>query len=136
MSEQNKQIARHYFEGLDAQKSPPAEWVTPDFVLHIAGSPDMDLNAAREFSVGLVTAVPNLTHPIVELIAEGDKVSYRGRYEGTQSAPYLGAMGPSGVLSATGAGVMRIAEGKVAELWIWPDTMTVLQQLGVLPQQS
>jgi hypothetical protein len=45
-------------------------------------------------------------------------------------------MGPSGVLSATGAGVMRIAEGKVAELWIWPDTMTVLQQLGVLPQQS
>ena len=136
MSEQNKQIARHYFEGLDAQKSPPAEWVTPDFVLHIAGSPDMDLNAAREFSVGLVTAVPNLTHPIVELIAEGDKVSYRGRYEGTQSAPYLGAMGPSGVLSATGAGVFRIADGKVAELWIWPDTMTVLQQLGVLPQQG
>jgi predicted ester cyclase len=136
MSEQNKQIVRHDFEGLDAQKSLPAEWVTQDFVLHSAGSPDMDLNAAREFSVGLVTAVPNLTHPIAELIAEGDNVSYRGRYEGTQSAPYLGAMGPSGVLSATGAGVMRIAEGKVAELWIWPDTMTVLQQLGVLPQQS
>ncbi len=96
----------------------------------------MNLNAALEFSVGLVTAVPNLTHPIVELVAEGDKVSYRGRYEGTQSAPYLGAMGPSGVLSATGAGVFRIADGKVAELWIWPDTMTVLQQLGVLPQQG
>jgi predicted ester cyclase len=136
MSEQNKQIARQYFEGLDAQKSPPAEWVTPDFVLHIAGTPDMDLKAAQTFSIGLVTAVPNLTHPIVELIAEGDKVSYRGRYEGNQTAPYLGAMGPDGVLSATGAGVLRIADGKVAEIWIWPDTMTVMQQLGALPPQG
>tara|TARA_R110002020_G_scaffold178334_7_gene371352 strand:+ start:2317 stop:2727 length:411 start_codon:yes stop_codon:yes gene_type:complete len=135
MSEQNKQIARHYFAGLDAQKSPPAEWVTPDFVLHIAGSPAMDLKAAQQFSVALVAAVPNLTHPIVELIAEGDKVCYRGRYEGVQSAPYLGAMGASGVLSATGAGMLRIANGKVAEIWIWPDTMTVMQQLGVLPEQ-
>jgi predicted ester cyclase len=136
MSEENKRIARAYFEGLDAQKSPPAELVTADFVLHIAGNPDMDLKTAKEFTVGLVTAVPNLTHPIVELIAEGDKVCYRGRYEGTQSAPYLGATGPTGRLSATGAGVLRIANGKVAEVWIWPDTMTVMQQLGVLPQPN
>jgi len=136
MSEQNKQIARQYFAGLDEQKAPPAEWVTPDFVLHIAGSPDMDLAAARGFTAELVAAVPNLSHPIVELIAEGDKVSYRGRYEGNQTAPYLGAMGASGVLSATGAGVLRIADGKVAEIWIWPDSMTVMQQLGVLPSQG
>jgi predicted ester cyclase len=136
MSEVNKQIARRYFEALDAEKTPPADLCTADFVLHIAGSPDMDMKAAKEFTKDLISAVPDLTHPIMELIAEGDKVSYRGRYEGTQTGPYMGARGPSGRLSATGAGVLRIANGKVAEVWIWPDSMTIMQQLGVLPQQG
>ena len=33
-------------------------------------------------------------------------------------------------------GTLRIADGKVAEVWIWPDSMTIMQQLGVLPEQS
>lgn len=136
MSEENKQIARAYFEGLDAEKSPPAPWCTPDFVLHIAGTPDMDLATAKTFTKDLIAAVPDLTHPVIELVAEGDKVCYRGRYEGTQTGSYLGAAQTSGRLSATGMGMLRIAGGKVAEVWIWPDTMTIMQQLGVLPTQS
>jgi predicted ester cyclase len=136
VSEQNKQIVRDYFAALDAEKSPPASLCTPDFVLHIAGTPDMDIATAKDFTKDLIAAVPDLNHPIVELIAEGDKVCYRGGYEGTQTGPYLGAAQTSGTLSATGMGMLRIADGKVAEVWIWPDTMTVLQQLGVLPAPS
>jgi predicted ester cyclase len=136
MSEENKQIARRYFEGLDAQKSPPAELCTPDFVLHIAGSPDMDIASARRFTAALIAAVPDLAHPLVELVAEGDKVCYRGRYQGTQVGPYQGATGRTGRLSATGMGMLRIAGGKVAEVWIWPDSMTIMQQLGVIPEQA
>ncbi|MDQ7909870.1 ester cyclase [Phytohabitans sp. ZYX-F-186] len=136
MLEENKRIARAYFEALDAEKSPPASICTPDFVLHIAGNPDMDMATAKTFTKDLVAAVPDLSHPIVELVAEGDKVCYRGRYEGTQTGSYLGAAQTSGQLSATGMGMLRIADGKVAEVWIWPDTMTVMQQLGVLPPQS
>ncbi len=136
MSEENKAVARRYFEELDAQKSPPAALCTPEFVLHIAGSPDMSITAAAEFTDALIAAVPDLAHPLVELVAEGDKVCYRGRYEGTQTGPYLGARGRSGRLSATGMGMLRIADGKVAEVWIWPDSMTIMQQLGVLPEQG
>lgn len=132
MSEENKQIARAYFEALDAEKSPPASICTPDFVLHIAGNPDMDIATAKEFTKELVAAVPDLHHPIVELVAEGDKVCYRGRYEGTQTGSYLGAAQTSGRVSATGMGMLRIADGKVAEVWIWTDSMTVMTQLGVL----
>jgi predicted ester cyclase len=136
MSEDNKRIARAYFEGLDTEKSPPAALCTTDFVLHIAGYPDMDIATAKTFTKDLVTAVPDLHHPIVELVAEGDKVCYRGRYEGTQRASYLGSSQTSGRLSTTGMGMLRIANGKVAEVWIWPDVMTVMQQLGVMPAQS
>lgn len=136
MSEENKRIARAYFEALDTEKSPPASVCTPGFVLHIAGYPDMDIATAKTFTKDLVAAVPDLHHPIVELIAEGDKVCYRGRYEGTQTGSYLGSKQTSGRLSTTGMGMLRIAGGKVAEVWIWPDAMTVMKQLGVLSPQS
>ena len=134
MSEENKRIARAYFEALDAEKSPPASICAPDFVLHIAGYPDMDIDSAKTFTTDLVAAVPDLRHPIVELVAEGDKVCYRGRYEGIQTGSYLGSRQTSGRLSATGMGMLRIAGGKVAEVWIWPDVMSVMQQLGVSSQ--
>jgi len=41
-----------------------------------------------------------------------------------------------GRISASGIGVMRIADGKIAELWISPDRMTLMQQLGVLPKDA
>lgn len=136
MSEENKQIARAYFAALDAEKSPPASLCTSDFILHIAGDPDMDMATAKSFTKELIDAVPDLHHPIVELVAEGDKVCYRGRYEGTQTGPYLNSEQTSGRVSATGMGMLRIEDGKVAEVWIWPDSMTIMQQLGVLPPPS
>lgn len=136
MSEANKQVARAYFAALDAEKSPPASVTTPDFVLHIAGSPDMDLATAKTFTAQLIAAVPDLHHPLVELIAEGDRVCYRGRYEGTQTGSYLGSAQTSGRISATGMGMLRIEGDRVAEVWIWPDSMTIMQQLGVIPSMG
>jgi predicted ester cyclase len=32
----------------------------------------------------------------------------------------------------TGIGVMRVADGKIAEFWVSPDRMTLMQQIGAL----
>jgi predicted ester cyclase len=32
-----------------------------------------------------------------------------------------------------GVGVMRVSNGKVAEFWVSPDRMTLMQQIGALP---
>ncbi len=44
---------------------------------------------------------------------------------------------PSGRrVSAVGIGVMRVVDGKVAEFWVSPDRMTIMQQIGALPAQE
>ena len=90
MSEQNKQVVRRYFEELDHGKAHPAHMCTPDFVFHVAGFPSMDLEASKQFAATFYAAMPDLTHPIEELIAEGDKVAFRGRYLGTHTGAFMG----------------------------------------------
>ena len=136
MSEQNKQVVRRYFEELDHGKAHPAHICTPDFVFHIPGFPSMDLDASKQFAATFYTAMPDLTHPIEELIAEGDKVAFRGRYQGTHTGAFMGVPASGRRISAVGVGVFRVANGKVAEFWVSPDRMSLMQQMGVLPVQA
>jgi predicted ester cyclase len=39
-------------------------------------------------------------------------------------------------ISVVGVGVMRVANGKVAEFWVSPDRMSLMQQIGALPVQE
>lgn len=64
---------------------------------------------------------------------EGDRVAFYGKFKGTQE-------GPMGPFPATGkqlesemAGMFRIHDGKIAELWITWDNVAGLVQLGHFP---
>lgn len=35
--------------------------------------------------------------------------------------------------SAVGAGIVHVVDGKVAEFWVSPDRMTIMEQIGALP---
>ncbi|GAA1881265.1 ester cyclase [Asanoa iriomotensis] len=130
MSEENKNIVRRYFEELDRCKATPEEWCTPDFAFHAAGFPTMDLAAVKQFTDGFFAGMADLRHPLEELIAEGDKVALRCRYEGTHTGELLGVPASGQTVCAVGIGVMRIADGKVAEFWVSPDRATILRQIG------
>jgi steroid delta-isomerase-like uncharacterized protein len=136
MSEQSKQLVRRYFEELDRGKAAPVHLCTPDFALHVAGFPSMDVEATKQFAAMFYTALPDLTHPIEELIAEGDKVAFRGRYQGTHTGDFMGVPASGRRISVVGVGVFRVANGKVAEFWVSPDRMSLMQEMGALPVQE
>ena len=133
MSEHNNQVVRRYFEELDHGKAHPAHICTPDFVFHAAGVPSMDVEATRQFAAMFYAAMSDLMHPVEELIAEGDKVAFRGSYVGTHTGAFMGVPPSGRRVSAVGIGVFRVANGKVAEFWVSPDRMSLMQQMGVLP---
>jgi predicted ester cyclase len=61
----------------------------------------------------------------------------RGLCSGTISATLRGDFGP---LSATGksatapiAEIFRIADGQIVEVWVYPDTLSIMQQFGLIP---
>jgi len=77
-----------------------------------------------------------LSHPLDELIAEGDKVAFRCRYEGTHTSDFMGVPASGQHISVVGVGVMRVADRKIAEFWVSPDRMSLMQQIGALPAQE
>jgi predicted ester cyclase len=36
-------------------------------------------------------------------------------------------------VSATGIGLMRVVDGKIVEFWVSPDRVTIMPQIGALP---
>ena len=131
MSEQKKQVVRRYFEELDRTKASPVDLCAPNYTFQAAGFPAMDLEATKQFTELFFSAFPDLTHPVDELIAEGDNVAFRCRYEGTHTgADFMGVAASGRHFSAVGAGVVRVADGKVTEFWVSPDRTTIMEQIG------
>ena len=70
-----------------------------------------------------------LTH----VAAEGDLIGVFARYEGTHRGP-LGPFAPTDRRATFDfAGMFKVTGGKLSELWITWDNMTILAQLGLLP---
>jgi predicted ester cyclase len=136
MSDQNKRVVRRDFEELDRGRATPIDLCAAGFTFHVAGFPPMDLEATKRFAAMFFTGLPDLSHPLDELIAEGDRVAFRCRYEGTHTADFMGVPASGRHISVGGVGVMRIANGRVAEFWVSPDRMSLMQQIGALPAQE
>ncbi|PBQ32763.1 hypothetical protein CNR22_13590 [Sphingobacteriaceae bacterium] len=134
-AEANIAIVRQYFTELDSTKKVPEHLLTSDFVFNVSGFPPMDVAADQQFTKLFFDSMPDLKHPYDEIFASGDLICYRGRYNGTHTgAPFMGVPATGSIVDATGIGVVRVVGGKIAELWISPDRMTIMQQLGVLPK--
>ena len=110
--------------------------VRSDFVRHCQATPQVNVRSLEEFKAFVLQDLetfPDGRVEMTQLIAEGDRVAYYGTYRGTQK-------GPMGPFAATGneveldmAGVFRIEDGKIAELWITWDNLAVFSQLGINP---
>jgi predicted ester cyclase len=133
MSDETKRAVRHYFAELDRRRATPIDLCAAGFTFYVAGFPPMDVDATVRFAAMFFDALPDLTHPLDELIAEDDRVAFRCRYEGTHTgAEFMGVRASGRHISMTGIGVMRVADGKIAEFWVSPDRMTLMQQIGAL----
>ncbi|MGY1706946.1 ester cyclase [Geodermatophilus sp. SYSU D00697] len=110
--------------------------LAPDFVRHCQATPQLCVTSREQFKDFLeadVAAFPDNTQTFTQVVVEGDRAAVWAVYEGTQTGP-LGPFPPLGKRARFDyAGVFRVAEGRLAELWVTWDNVTVLTQLGHLP---
>lgn len=135
MSEANKAVIRRFYEELDkGNYDVYSELCSDDYVSHFPGSPRPQGREARQqTSRRFYAAIPDLQHAIEDIIAQGDRVAFRGTVRGTFREPFQG-LPPSGkkiVFSAMR--YYRMAGGKIAEEWACFDQLGLLQQLGAFP---
>lgn len=111
-----------------------ADIVAADAVGHVAGqritAGPQALLARR---VGLLSIYTNPTFTLEDEIAAGDKVVIRWTFRGTHTGAGAGVPPTGKEVVATGINIFRLADGKIAELWVESDDLGELRQLGVIP---
>jgi steroid delta-isomerase-like uncharacterized protein len=138
MSEDNKALARSSWEEIVNKQNPQAieEVYAPNFVWH---EPDQDIQGyeqARQFVSAFFKGFPDINISVEDVIAEGDKAVTRYTIRGTHQGE-TEEFGPptEKQMELKGITIHRFEGGKIVEEWEAYDNLSVMQQLGLVPEQ-
>jgi steroid delta-isomerase-like uncharacterized protein len=138
-AEQNKSIVRRWVEEGWNKKNTALidELYAPNFYQHEAG-PEMATSreGLKQFVAMYLAAFPDLTFTIDDLVAEGDKVTWRFVATGTNKGSLMGAPASGKVASVAGIIIFRLENSRMAEAWLSLDTLGLLQQVGIIPAMA
>lgn len=138
-TEANKALVRGYQETYNANNLDVLDAiVAADIISHktLPGLPP-GLEGGKLSHRGTVATFPDLHYEIEDLIAEGDRVVMRWTMTGTHSGASFMGQPPSGrQVRVPGISIFRLADGKIVEHWAEPDSLGLMQQLGVIPMPA
>jgi steroid delta-isomerase-like uncharacterized protein len=120
------------FEGA-ARSELASELFAPGYQLHFPGFPPMDVAGHEQVLAAFHTAFPDLVITVLEQVAEGDCVANHIHLRGTHQGPFQGIPATGRTVDITGNNLMRFEGGRIAELWGFLDSVSMLEQLGVAP---
>lgn len=135
--QENKAVASRLFDAINSGNLDELpEVVAADVVDHnavIFMEPDGP-GGVQEGIRMLLQGFPDLLLRTEELIAEGDQVVARFTMSGTNTGDYRGLPAPTQQhFESEAIAILRIADGKVAEVRGTADRLGMLTQLGILP---
>jgi predicted ester cyclase len=134
MSEENKALVQRSWEISNPENLD--EVYPPDVVWHM---PEQDLSGieeAKQYASTFFEAFPDVSFSVEDILADGDKVVSRIRFRGTHQGETEEFGPPTGrQLEQEGITIHRIEGGKIVEEWNQFDNLSILQQLGLAPEQ-
>lgn len=137
MSKQSKDAGRRKWE-LVNRRNPEAieELFRSDTVSH---QPEVDLRGLEEAKAYLsmfVTAFPDLTMTVDDVIGEGDVAVTRWTLRGTHDGETEELGPPTGrQVEVEGLSMHRVEDGRIVEEWERYDNLTMRQQLGLVSDE-
>lgn len=117
----NKQFILDYFAALNKDKSPATvdKYMTDEVL--------------KEHIVMFETAFPGYRLTAEEMIAEGNLVFVRTRFDGTHDGDLMGIAPTGKPVSIEIALIYHIENGKIVDHWMLSDLLGVMQQVGAMP---
>jgi predicted ester cyclase len=130
--EENKALVRQAYDFLN-QKQLPAffDLLALDYIEHMLDG-DMNRDKAIQYEKTWLSAFPDFRVTIIEMVAEGDKVAVRLRWQGTHLGEFMGIQPSINRIDFLSANTIRITGGKLTELWNVADILKFMRQLGVV----
>lgn len=136
-ADDNRRLVRAFIEAVNGSDYAALQaLVAPDFVRHCQATPDVQVRTLAdfiEFDRDSRASFPDQEIVLERLVAEADAAAVWCRYRATQRGP-MGPFPASGKrVDVDFAGHFRVAQGRLAEVWVTWDNVTMLRQLGHLP---
>jgi predicted ester cyclase len=134
-AEDNKALDRRFIEEIFHHKNPAIldELCTPDVVIHSPIRTVEGLQAYKQYLSVILAGFSDMQVMIEDQFAEGDRSVLRYAERGTYTGDVRGISVAARPFQSTGIMIMRhAADGKIVEAWDSPDTLGLMQQLGVV----
>jgi len=129
--EKNKAIVRRLFEVFDKKNLGLLdELVAQDYVDHPRQFQGLE-NYRQHLSLWF-KSFPDSHETIEDIIAEGDKVCIRIKGTATHKGEYRGLAPTGNKITWEANTILRIADGKIAEMWGFSDELNFAKQLGII----
>jgi steroid delta-isomerase-like uncharacterized protein len=132
--EDNKAIVARFWEIWNR-----GDWAALDTCLradymHHPGANSLSLAQFKQGSAHTRQALPDFQFTLADVVAAEDKVVVRVTGRGTHRGSYLGETPTGKSITACGVVIHRLSGSMIVEDWEFFDVVSLLQQLGVLPQ--
>ena len=92
----------------------------------------LDSEAWTRFLAGFVEGFPDLQITVENSVAEADLVAQRVHFVGTHTGEFQGLPPTHRKVEFSGLELNRFVNGRVVEHWFQLDSLTLLQQLGLV----
>jgi predicted ester cyclase len=122
-SEANKDFVRRYLAALSGKPKPP------ELVSKYVDDRDLQQHIAT-----FEAAFPRYELIVEDMVAEGDKVVVRATFKGTQRADFHGIPATGREAIADLMLIYQVVNGRVVAHWMNADRLSLLQQLGAIPE--
>jgi steroid delta-isomerase-like uncharacterized protein len=107
---------------------------TPDFKYHLGQQPPRSRDAMQAFLESTHEAYPDWQVRILEIIAEEQSGAIRWEGQVTHKGQFHGIAPTGRAIQVNGINMYRIEGDLIAEEWEQTDSLSMLRQLGELPQ--
>ncbi len=135
--ESNKDTARRLYDLLNAgQAEAVADLVSSDYQEHdpLPGQGTGKEGVLDRFSLLVTALAPRFT--IGDVVAENDRVVVRWTNTGTHVGEFAGIPATGKTFTISGIDIYRVHEGLLCEHWHVVDQLSMMGQLGLLPEAA
>lgn len=136
--EDNKAVVRRFIEDVfvAGREDAADELLAPDFTPHTWASVEPGTESFKQTMKRMAQTLSGVEMTIEDVIAEDDRVAVRLTSSATPTGDFMGVPAAGKRYSIPEIHVFRVRDGRIAEHWHVADLLTMMRQLGALPEPA